>query len=67
MINEILQWVAIIWIIWATHNYGKAINAICDSLKEIAKWEQDRLYKESNKPNVTKKDIQYILNEDDML
>ena len=50
MINEILQWMVIIWLIWSTHNYGKAINVICNSLKEITKWEQDRLDKESNKP-----------------
>ncbi|MEE9451084.1 MAG: hypothetical protein V3V72_13625 [Ignavibacteriaceae bacterium] len=38
MINEILQWIVIVWAVWAIHTEGKAITAVCDSLAEIAKW-----------------------------
>ena len=51
MIGEILQWIAIAWILFAIYNYGKAIDAINLSIKVICKLEQDRLdEKISKKP-----------------
>lgn len=47
MINEILQWIVIVYAIWAIYNLGKGIIALGDSMKEITKLEQNRLDKEN--------------------
>ena len=47
MINELLQWIVIVWTIWAIHDLGKAIISLGDCMKEITKWEQNRRDKEN--------------------
>ncbi len=42
MINEILQWMVIIWLIWSTNNLGKAITSISDCITEMTNLELDR-------------------------
>ncbi len=45
ILNEILQWLVIVWAIWAIHNLGYAIKSLANSMTEICKWEQERIDK----------------------
>ena len=52
IINEILQWIVIVWGIWAIHNLGTGIITLGDCMKVITKWEQNRRDKENKKQNL---------------
>lgn len=57
MINEILQWIVLVWAIWSIHCLGKAINMSNDVIKEMIDWTQDGLDKKiSKKPRKSLKD-----------
>ena len=49
MINEILQWVVLVWAIWSIHRLGKAINMSNDVIKDMIDWVQDELDNETSK------------------
>jgi hypothetical protein len=40
MINEILQWIAIVWAVWAINNLGTAIRKYAEVLKTMCKQEK---------------------------
>lgn len=48
IINEILQWLAIIYAIWAMHQLGKAIQSLIRSIARLAKIEEEELIHKNN-------------------
>jgi hypothetical protein len=46
MINEILQWIAIIWAGWAINNLATAIKKYAEVLKTMCEWEDERRKRE---------------------
>ena len=43
MINEILQWMVIIWLIWSIHGLGKAIKNLNDVIRLMIDSDMEKL------------------------
>lgn len=47
MVNEILQWIAIIWTGWAINKLATAIEIYGEALKDMCEWEEERRKREN--------------------